>query len=212
MGFWHGTCLLSRLPIRYDDPCAALIIAQKPTGKNNTYCNGLYEPVSHIIYGKYDAYGTLKDVENADWHENDLRTNLHIHVLNYNPDEPEKRLPVPENLIGLLDAIERGRARLSRMAIDRRLYLVLMHRDLAKYAINTAKNNHNPQRNNVIRTFRPSEKEEELGWLMSFMTTMRIAIAPTSGAGSQYELEDRAYARFYLEMLEKARDIHGRYI
>ena len=221
MGFWNETCMLSKLPIRPETPCAGILIARRPEPVNKTYADGFYAPVSRVFFGKYDSFGALTDLLDKNDCVTDLLPPRKFEVLPYEPDMPDMNHtaePVT-GLESLLKAVERGRVFINTRFGKLPVYLALMHEDLFEYAVETARKNHfeesllqRVQNNDQVRWFETSDATLELGALLAFMTTMRIGLMPTIGAGSQYELDNKRYAMFYKLMYEKAQDIHGRYL
>lgn len=66
MGFWHTTCMISHLPIRYGDSCVGFLIADKGEHGNTSYPEEAYAPITPPIFGTYDDYGCLEiDIEDT---------------------------------------------------------------------------------------------------------------------------------------------------
>jgi len=73
MGFWNGTCNLTNLPIRLDDPVYGMITLLNPYFDRSAqglfseypfHSTDYFIPISAPIKGKYDGYGGIKDIEN----------------------------------------------------------------------------------------------------------------------------------------------------
>lgn len=68
MGCWHGTCGLSQLPIKAGEKTALFIIVERGVGRSGSgggfcYSNDIYTPTSIPIFGKYNDYGSLEEIE-----------------------------------------------------------------------------------------------------------------------------------------------------
>lgn len=67
MGCWRATCGLSNLPIKENDKVVAFLLKEKSLGdlRGGQFCNvnDLFTPISVPIFGRYDGYGCIKDIE-----------------------------------------------------------------------------------------------------------------------------------------------------
>lgn len=67
MGCWRATCGLSNLPIEENDKVVAFLLKEKSLGdlRGGQFCNinDLFTPISAPIFGRYDGYGCIKDIE-----------------------------------------------------------------------------------------------------------------------------------------------------
>lgn len=72
MGCWNGTCAVSNLAIRENDP-VRLIILKRWIGEfsGSGFCNsaGIWTPLVMPIRGLYNDYGSIKDYELPPFHE-----------------------------------------------------------------------------------------------------------------------------------------------
>lgn len=67
MGCWRATCGLSNLPIHENDEVVAFLLKEKSLselrGGQFHAVDDLYIPISAPIIGKYDGYGSIKDID-----------------------------------------------------------------------------------------------------------------------------------------------------
>lgn len=70
MGCWNGTCLLSNLPIRYNERAVGYVIkynlhkdAMLIKLNGVCYSHDYAKPISLPIRGMYDDYGGIEDYE-----------------------------------------------------------------------------------------------------------------------------------------------------
>lgn len=68
MGSWNGTCALTNLPILNGDKVALYILkknsyTEDDVGGGFCYANCFYHPLPYVIYGEYDDYGTIENIE-----------------------------------------------------------------------------------------------------------------------------------------------------
>ena len=78
MGSWKETCMMSNLPIHYGDEVAAFVL--RPTynvDKEGTVCyaDDRYAPLGFPVRGKYDDYGCVEQITNAEMHDTLFRQN-----------------------------------------------------------------------------------------------------------------------------------------
>ena len=68
MGCWNGTCYVSKLPIHAGDDIVLIILKERGYKRLNHNCHATdnYIPFGYPIYGKYDDYGGIEKIENAD--------------------------------------------------------------------------------------------------------------------------------------------------
>lgn len=71
MGCWNGTCYISKLPIFCnEDTVMILCIKNRFASDTETpqacYPCDIYKPFGYAIYGKYDDYGSVDQIENVD--------------------------------------------------------------------------------------------------------------------------------------------------
>jgi hypothetical protein len=70
MGCWNGTCGISNLPINAGDEVVAFLIGfysynDNPSKSGYCYINDIATPLTLPIYGRYDDYGGIEDVEDT---------------------------------------------------------------------------------------------------------------------------------------------------
>lgn len=69
MGCWNETCFVSKLPIHYDEDIVMILCVDTPFADGQVHtcypCDS-YKPFGYPIYGKYDDYGGIKDIKNAE--------------------------------------------------------------------------------------------------------------------------------------------------
>ena len=78
MGSWKETCMMSNLPIHCGDEVAAFVL--RPTynvDEEGTVCyaDDRYAPVGFPVRGKYDDYGCVEQITNAEMHDTLFRQN-----------------------------------------------------------------------------------------------------------------------------------------
>lgn len=119
MGCWNGTCMVSGLPIVHGDPIVCLVIKQNTSGTwgSECYCYAEAQLVSHPIFGEYNDYGGIENIE--DNPDNDklldfLKEKLipsEGHTLGVDTDNTYHHFKKEETFEATLnDSIERGYA------------------------------------------------------------------------------------------------------
>ena len=67
MGSWNATCLLSNLPIIYNEPIKLIPLVKKEERELNyigsVYPNDTWEPMWMVLEGRYNDYGSICDVQ-----------------------------------------------------------------------------------------------------------------------------------------------------
>ena len=67
MGCWNGTCGVSRLPIKSGDDVVLFILEENAFHDGGAggvcYTNALWSPLFVPLFGKYDDYGRIEDIE-----------------------------------------------------------------------------------------------------------------------------------------------------
>jgi len=62
MGCWNGTCCISNLHVNAGQPVAVFMLLENKEKKSFCYSNALYDVCPIPFYGKYDDYGSVKNV------------------------------------------------------------------------------------------------------------------------------------------------------
>jgi hypothetical protein len=79
MGSWDGTCMVSQLPISYEDKIKVFLLQQVSSlaenGGGYTSCSPIYRAMSLPLTGIYDTYGCVEEVED------DINSQVLIHCL-----------------------------------------------------------------------------------------------------------------------------------
>lgn len=76
MGYWNETCTLTNLPICYGEPTVAILLEQTPNVSHQNgivYPDDIFRPVGLPLYGKYNDYGNLEDVNTHPWNQEFLQ-------------------------------------------------------------------------------------------------------------------------------------------
>lgn len=98
MGEWYGTCMLSGMPIEYEEPVVGFILEASHNIDRN-FLNGfsypyeMFRPISVSIKGKYDRYGCITKVEKTphiDWLLEDEFASLKIKKIGTLLDKVER--------------------------------------------------------------------------------------------------------------------------
>lgn len=63
MKYWNETCMLTDLPIHKDENIGAVLLIKKHDMGKTCYPNDIWEPISPIMYGTYDGYGMITNIE-----------------------------------------------------------------------------------------------------------------------------------------------------
>lgn len=63
MGCWNETCMLTDLPIYEGETVGAVLLIKKNNMGKTYYPNDMWEPISPIIYGTYNGYGEITDID-----------------------------------------------------------------------------------------------------------------------------------------------------
>ena len=72
MGCWNTTCYVSKLPIYYREPVVMILVRETHSyedyhlAPHTFHATDKYVPFGYPIYGKYDDYGGIEDIENED--------------------------------------------------------------------------------------------------------------------------------------------------
>lgn len=140
MGCWNGTCALSQLPIKHGEKAVLFILVETKSklsrGENFCYVNDLYTPAMIPLFGEYNDYGSLENIEteNADVVFNCFLNEITKGSCIVKEERIKSDKWVPDNIEELLNVIQKGRVftktnRLSRDEESVVSYL-LMHRDI----------------------------------------------------------------------------------
>lgn len=133
MGCWNGTCFLTNLPILHGDPIVLIPItklksAYKEGHAGFCYVDDLYTPASLPIFGEYDDYGGIENMEKYPENHLDivleqLKRMISIAKLKYVKRDGSTEDVIFSDLPSLLDRIERDRIeRLGFVMIHRSVY------------------------------------------------------------------------------------------
>ena len=94
MGCWNGTCYISKLPIHYGENVVMILVREREFKRrgecpHTCYPTDFYAPFGYPIYGKYDDYGGVEDIENAKEVLEYLKT-VEIHRVRKDYDDDNK--------------------------------------------------------------------------------------------------------------------------
>lgn len=74
MGCWNETCAITNLPICWSDPTVAIPLERNPYNKDACiYPDDMWRPISLPLFGTYDDYGNLENVETHPWNQELLK-------------------------------------------------------------------------------------------------------------------------------------------
>ena len=69
MRYWIATCYISKLPIKITEPVVMIIVRESryrhDYGPRTCSPTDLYVPFGYPVYGKYNDYGGIEEIENA---------------------------------------------------------------------------------------------------------------------------------------------------
>lgn len=129
MGCWNETCGLTQTPIRYGDDVAVYILIPRNNTRGAT-CNSddFYSPFILPIYGKYNDYGSIEDIE--DHPEYEAFYNL---IRDYYLFECSKEDRSFSNLEEFIHLVERKYIRSKQNNLH--VHLVMFHKDIHDHMI-----------------------------------------------------------------------------
>ena len=116
MGSWYETCGLTKLPMMPREKVALYVVVGGLIS-DHVYINDTYNPMCLPIYGEYDDYGGIENVENPEVLDllfNHIKSEVEAGRIHVQPSrdgadeygwDKEKNLKTPKDL---LDCIERG--------------------------------------------------------------------------------------------------------
>lgn len=224
MGFWNETCMMTRLPILYEEPAVGLLIAPRKDPLGCTYCDDMWSPAVLPMSGSYDAYGRLENVRHSNALERSLRdASLSVKRPDgaYGPVLPSKT-GWNDTVRAVMDAAHNGTLFTGMNGSAMPIRLVLIKRKFYNMAVkvrraypadwdSSAKSRFRSRLLPGLQSIMTSEADllTELASFYNFLNLARIAIQPTTGSGYQTEMEQRELLDFYDEMLECARDMHA---
>lgn len=232
MGCWNETCMLTRLPIHGGDKAVCVILLNRPGRVDTCRADGSYLPVAEPIFGTYDEYGSLEDIEKPDAAADGL---LRIDAFRRTPDGGKATLAAigtrdPREIISALghDAYFVEQSLYDGRRVDARIFPVFMSRqfydmaldmitsgpcpddDKFLWAITADTHFGTPVRKAVREGTADMDLLGQLWRLGVFMERMRIAWGPTAGSGSQSTVE-KDQIRFYQAMADAANRIMDKY-
>lgn len=233
LGTWNETCMLSYLPVLEGDVVGAVLLAQNKDSMRTSYPDEIWKPISPVIVGHYDGHGRIADIR--DW--SDLETcyrNLgQKGQLKFFAEGNE----IPYDALRLGTLIEY--AEHDELLVQyktpiweqrRKVTLALMRNDILQY-VYEAKADCRKKFVELCVQGRPLEDPAagrsvhiilkrlhenkvsvaDIKAIDSFMLGLRMQWGPTSGAGSQREIEEPWQVNFYRQMAEKAEEMLREY-
>ena len=186
MGCWNTTCYISKLPIHYDEPVVMVLVRETHYNMHRSphtcYATDKYVPFGYPIYGKYDDYGGIEDIEN----EEEVLEYLNTTTIRDSDNEIVEI--TEENLREVLNEIAHGESNYTVEKLNLEAFFV--KRDLYNLLIAEAKSRQIYGKEETIeqQTRRLLKKElnkihewnipdEELAlWRLSDITIARISI------------------------------------
>lgn len=69
MGCWNETCAITNLPIRAGDPAVAVLLKKHDAAHIGIYPDDLYSPQGLPLFGEYNDYGNLEQIQTHPWNQ-----------------------------------------------------------------------------------------------------------------------------------------------
>lgn len=223
MGFWNETCMMTRLPILYEEPAVGLLIVPRKEPLGCTYCDDMWSPAALPIPGSYDAYGRLENVGYDGALERSLRdAGLSVKQSDGSYESVALSGDGWDRIVrAVMDAAHDGTLTVGMDGSALPVRLALIKKRFYDMAVTARRAYPSDWDEHAKSRFRSrllpglksimAGKTDRLGELASFynfLNLARIAIQPTTGSGYQTQMEQRELLDFYDEMLECARDMH----
>ena len=227
MGCWNETCALTDLPIISGEKICAVIIEHMRQDATSCYPSENWCPIGPAIWGTYNGYGSLEDVRNG----KELKKQMHrvmedTHSTFINQDMTPYRVPSMDELTSALREVEISCLREGSI---HRLQVVFFK----EKSIETAKQNPElkafvgteslTEKSPVFGTFGMRSKllkdfaknEADLSDIVAIdfaYRALRRSWHPTSGCGSQREIESKWTAEWYQMVADEAHCAHQEYL
>lgn len=216
MGCWNATCYISKLPIWYDEPVVMILVREtyeaKQRSPHTCYTTDKYVPFGYPVYGKYDDYGGVDDIDNEDEILEYLNT---VTICDSNGEAVEI---TKENLRDVLNEFSHGESGYTVNKFNIEAFLV--KRDLYDLLISNAKSRkiYNKEETIEQQTKRLLKKElnelykknipddELILWRLSDIRVAKISIYDMSEDISSY-LKKKLYDNFNDHDLDKLVEI-----
>jgi len=225
--------MLSHLPILEGDDVGIVLLAQNRDSMRTSYPDEVWKPISPVVYGEYDGYGRIAGVRDWSSLETCYQNLGKSGQLSFFVEDKE----VPCEALRLKTVIEYAehdelsiRYRAPFGEKTKRVTLALMRSDILKYVYEVksdclkkvtelcvqglpleAPMTGRPVHIILRRLHENGVRVAEVKAIDSFMLGLRMQWGPTSGAGSQRELEEAWQVSFYRLMAEKAEEIFSKY-
>ena len=171
MGCWNETCGFTQETIRAGEPVYAVIIINNTSIQKSCYGDGISKPMSFIIEGTYDDYGSIESINEDSFvskltlkHFNNMLKDGTLQMNSYHSDV-DKQYFDNENgwktVKELFNTLERGHLTLKRQSWQgsmesSSLYFMLMGRDTIDSAFTALENSNAYEREDdqyeLIRT------------------------------------------------------------
>lgn len=229
MGTWNETCMLSHLPVLEGDVVGAVLLAQNKDSMRTSYPDEIWKPISPVIVGHYDGHGRIADIR--DW------SNLETCYRNLGQKGQLKFFAegneIPYDALRLGTLIEY--AEHDELLVQyktpiweqrRKVTLVLMRNDILQYVYEVKSDwckkftelcaqglpLEDPMSGRLVHIILKWLHEDripvaDIKAIDSFMLELRMQWGPTSGAGSQREVEETWQLNFYRLMAQKAEEM-----
>lgn len=101
MGCWNETCAITQMPIRWEDPVVLVFLAKvdQSTDSHNGFCytNAIWTPKFLPVFGKYDDYGGVENIE-ENWNTRFILDRLRDELTQVRLSQPHRVTQDPDDL------------------------------------------------------------------------------------------------------------------
>lgn len=233
MGAWNASCMLTRLPIHAREPVAGILLVQKAAPRATSMPNEIWTPVSPILTGVYDDYGSIEP--NGDnW--DSLRSRYQSltnagKIQFYDGHDPLAEVPSIPELLDITACDPCLRLSWSgymsqtpmRDSMPQQVTLVLMKQKFYEQALNFSRDLMEFYQKDLIEPMptwggafssphpivkmlhKAGEDFVSVMALNGFLTRMRMQWGPQSGAGNSNTIMSEHQVNFYEAVAEEAR-------
>ncbi len=233
MGTWNETCMLSHLPILEGDDVGTVLLAQNRDSMRTSYPDEVWKPISPVIQGEYNGYGRpvgIRDWSNLETCYRNLGKSGQLSFFVEGREFPYETL----SLKTVIECAEHDELSIRYQAPfgekTKRVTLALMRSDILKYVYEVKSDclkkvtelcvqglplegsmTGRPVHIILRRLHESGVRVAEVKAIDSFLLGLRMQWGPTSGAGSQRELEEAWQVNFFRLMAEKAEEMFQKY-
>lgn len=221
MGFWYETCMLTGLPVLPGEKCAGFLIARNNVPRGRTWPTSFWRPVTPPLFGEYDGYGGLADIQNGTC----VPWLLTANDAAYKYRSAYEPVPGPDMLKEALSLVKDAnlyvkpdhgpREPVALAVVKRRFFnmaveMAMNGLDLSSgaYEIGNAYGV-DPPIQAALGAGRVDEKDvRRLKAFEAFLAAARKSWGPVTGAGKQDAVSRPFLLDFQAAVLDEARDIH----